>query len=231
MILHITRHGHVFPAEPGESENTDYRRGDPSLSRLGREQALLLGKRLRKLGFDGRIYSSPYRRSIETAQIIAEVVDTEVAPEARFREYVNLEDDMTGFRGATGHELRAEFSRVRVGTQFPDLWWTSTAETGEDVEARVASLVDELADASSDALLVGHGATLGGATRHVLRNFAPARLNTQPPGWNCALTSFQMSPVFQVIQLADTAHLPPEAVTSNTRTRAEVDQLHARGEL
>ena len=71
---------------------------------------------------------------------------------------------------------------------------------------------------------------MGGATRHVLRHCAPDRLNERRDGWNCILTSFRMSPFFEVIHLADTAHLPPEAVTANARTREEVIASREQGE-
>jgi len=46
---------------------------DPQLSELGRKQAELLAQRVRKLQ-PTAIYCSPYRRALETAQIIAEDV-------------------------------------------------------------------------------------------------------------------------------------------------------------
>jgi broad specificity phosphatase PhoE len=230
MILHITRHGQVLPAAPGQVENVDYPRGDRPLSALGREQARLLGERLRELGFEGRIYASPYRRTVETAQVIADVVNTEVIPSAPFREVVVTAEQIVNFRGATGVELEAEFPRVRSDAGFPYPWWTQEAETSDDVEARVAPLVDELARGSRDALLVGHGASVGGATRHVLRHCAPDRLSERRDGWNCILTSFRMSPVFEILHLADTAHLPPGAVTANALTKAEALELREKGE-
>lgn len=48
-------------------------RVDPPLSPLGRKQAELLAKRLRKLQ-PSAIYSSPYRRALETARTIADDV-------------------------------------------------------------------------------------------------------------------------------------------------------------
>jgi probable phosphoglycerate mutase len=48
-------------------------RDDPPLSALGRKQAGLLAKRVRKLR-PAAIYSSPYRRALETARTIADDV-------------------------------------------------------------------------------------------------------------------------------------------------------------
>ena len=56
MILHVTRHGQT-------NTQKTHTPGDPYLSDLGRQQALLLGRRLAELGFSGPIYSSPYYRT------------------------------------------------------------------------------------------------------------------------------------------------------------------------
>jgi broad specificity phosphatase PhoE len=90
------------------------------------------------------------------------------------------------------------------------------------VEARVAPLVDQVADGDVDALLVGHGASMGGAIRHVLRSGAPQQSPPAEPGWNCALTSFRMPPDFAAIRLLDVSHLPSGSVTSNAKTRDQV---------
>jgi broad specificity phosphatase PhoE len=46
---------------------------DPPLSSIGREQARRLGERLRATAYDA-LYSSPYRRALETARAIADHV-------------------------------------------------------------------------------------------------------------------------------------------------------------
>jgi 2,3-bisphosphoglycerate-dependent phosphoglycerate mutase len=61
----LVRHGDCYE---GMSE-----RADPQLSALGRKQAELLAKRVRKLE-PSAIYCSPYRRALETARTIADDV-------------------------------------------------------------------------------------------------------------------------------------------------------------
>jgi broad specificity phosphatase PhoE len=61
----LVRHGDCYEDMP---EGTD-----PPLSRLGRTQAERLAKRVRRFGV-AAVYSSPYRRAVETAQIIGEEV-------------------------------------------------------------------------------------------------------------------------------------------------------------
>jgi broad specificity phosphatase PhoE len=222
VIIHITRHGQVNPQALAKSENPDYPRGDPPISDLGRTQARLLGQRLKAQGFSGVIHSSPYRRTIETAHIIAEVVDVPVVPSAPMREVVMSEEQMVGFHGATVEELHSSFSRVDAGASCSTPWWTTGVESPDDVEARVAPLVDQVAAGNIDALLVGHGASVAGAVRHILRHGAPERRRHNEPGWNCALTSFRMAPDFEIIHLMDVSHLPGESVTSNAKPRDQV---------
>lgn len=216
MNLHITRHGQT-------DVKSDHPPGDPHLTDLGKRQAELLGHALVEQGFNGAVYSSPYFRTIETAQIVAEVADAVVWPAPPMREYVIREDQMGGFRGATLAELAAAYANVRQTSGFPYPWWTTVIESEEDIEGRVAPLVDELASGAADALLVGHGASVGGVHRHLLRRYAPERMHYgQIVGWNCCLSSFQLAADFCILRIMDVSHLPEEAVTSNAKTRDEV---------
>ena len=221
MILHVTRHGQVDQA-------TDHPVGDPYLSEVGCEQARLLGERLKGQGFNGSIYSSPFLRTVETAQIVAEVVDAEVIPAAEIREYVIREGQMDQFRGATAVELRDRYSRVPDSSELEYPWWTSEIETDDDIEARVSPLINEAVAGNMDALLVGHGASVGGVHRHILKRHAPDRLNHGLRGWNCVLSSFGFGP-FEIVRLLDTDHLPDDLVTSNAQTREEVLKEFAEG--
>jgi broad specificity phosphatase PhoE len=215
MTLHLTRHGQV-------DQKTDHPVGDPHLSPLGREQARLLGERLRALGFSGRIFSSPYMRTIETANIVAEVAGASVIPAPEMREYVIRDDQMDSFKGLTLSELADRYSRVDGDMAFDYPWWTSEIETQEIIEARVKPLVDRVSKSGEDALLVGHGASVGGVHGYILGKHAPDRLGSGEPGWNCVLSSFQFEEEFKLIRLLDTEHLPEDHVTSNAKTRAEV---------
>ena len=215
MTLHLTRHGQT-------DVRSDHPPGDPHLTDLGMRQAELLGRALDEQGFDGTVYSSPYFRAIETAQVIADVTNSDVLPTPEMREYVIREDQMDHFSGATMEELSAAYTRVTEtdGSRYP--WWTTFIESDEDIEARVSPLVDRLAGGSCDALLVGHGASAAGVHRHILGRHALDRVVHGQIGWNCFLSSFQFTPDFRVLRLVDVSHLPEDAITSNAKTRAEV---------
>ncbi|MFR6032284.1 MAG: histidine phosphatase family protein [Bacilli bacterium] len=60
--------------------------GDPSLSKLGREQAQMLAERIKSIGFDGKIYVSPYLRTVETGVAIARLFGQKVLLEPSIQE-------------------------------------------------------------------------------------------------------------------------------------------------
>ena len=70
MKRYITRHGAVVDYR-AERDDHLYPPGDIPLSPLGLEQAQLLGKRMKRLGFRGLIVASPYIRTMQTAEAIA----------------------------------------------------------------------------------------------------------------------------------------------------------------
>jgi len=217
MILHITRHGQTSTKKIRQP-------ADPDLSDLGRKQARLLGQRLKDQNFQGPIYSSPYWRTIETANEIAEVLDTVIIPTAEMREYFIRENQLAGFQGATPADLQATYPRVQTNPTFPYPWWTTQIESNDMVEARVAPLINTLVNHQTDALLVGHGASVTGAHRYILRHHAPDQLNHGQRSWNCILSSFQFTPTFKTINLMSTDHLPNEAITNNAKSREQVLQ-------
>ena len=227
MILHITRHGQVQPATD-DGADVFFAPGDPPLSALGQRQARLLGERLRSLDFSGSIHTSPYRRAAETGQIIADAVDAELYLSVGMRESNGTGEHMAEFRGATIDELQTSYPRLWIDAETPYPWWTKDAESADDIERRVGSVVDLLETEGSDALLVGHGATVGGATRHVLNQRAPELVREPRFPWNCMLTSLRLSPRFERICLASTDHLPYDAMTSNSKDRDQVLEILAR---
>ncbi len=230
MIIHISRHGQVLPAGNQSWSHADYPSGDGPLSELGQRQAQLLGKRLRDLGFTGQIFSSPYRRTMQTACGAADQIGVAVRPAAPLREIVKRVEQMERFTGLTADGLRDLHPRIDPAPDFDDMWWTPHAESDDDVETRVAPFVDSLLredspDTEVHVLLVGHGASTGGVIRHLLRRSAPELIGPPDPGWNCALSSFRCQGVegpSQLLHLMDTDHLPAEAITSNAQSQADV---------
>ena len=221
MIVYVTRHGQPLQRMQAQKEDPEFPPGDPPLSALGREQARLLGEHLKTLGFAGTIYASPYVRTAETADGIAEVLDTEFYPEPALREVVKVASQMTNFEGPTLEGLGRTFPRLAPDAALSYPWWTLEAETSETVLARVRPFLDRLIEEKDgDVLLVGHGASVGASTRYFLEA-RPEVLASLGPGWNCALTAIRVKPRMEPLLLRDTAHLAGHQVTSNATMREQ----------
>ena len=78
--LYLVRH-----AQSAGNTGEDLTTGDPELTEVGREQARRLGERFRRQKIDV-IYSSPLRRTQETAGYIASATGLDVIPKADLRE-------------------------------------------------------------------------------------------------------------------------------------------------
>ena len=169
------------------------------------------------------LLASPYRRTALTAERIAAELDTVHYPEVAIREIVKRAENMVGFRGLTLDALRAEFGRVAPDATLPHPWWTPHAEDDAAVLARVAPFLERLLERrEGDVLLVGHGASVGAATRFFLARCAPVP-EEMPLSWNCALTAFRVGEPCETLLIRDTTHLADEEVTSNAKTKLEVE--------
>ena len=195
--------------------------GDKPLSALGREQAKLLGEHLKSLGFQGIILSSPYMRTMETAEIVAEITDCEIIPFAPIREIIRSEQTAKSFHGIPLDALREKYQRVSPDSRLDYPWWGSSAETIEDVYLRVAKCVDEIERLYSkrDVLFVGHGASVGG----LIAAYGIPRWKSRLLG-NCSLSAIDPSDVGFRPVYADCSFIPYEYRTSNFLTYEEFDK-------
>lgn len=219
MVIHIARHG-----QPAIDRHTEAPRGDPPLTNLGTAQAQRLGQRLKADGFDGPIIASPYLRTAETADVIAEVLDRDFRVDARLREFTNVEK-IDAFEGMRGEELEARFQRLRKPVELPYPWWSlgrTQRESPDELVERVRPMIEELfASEAPQALLVGHGASTGACMRCLIGQETLEALRNGHAHWNCSLTSIRARPAVQPIRLFDFKHLPHEMITSNLLTYAE----------
>ena len=83
--------------------------GDAGITQLGVKQSQLLGKRLKELNFSGKIYASPYFRTVATACHAAAECGSKVYPDPRVQERVSTEGGNMKKGGATLEQLRALF--------------------------------------------------------------------------------------------------------------------------
>ncbi|MBW4650917.1 MAG: histidine phosphatase family protein [Kastovskya adunca ATA6-11-RM4] len=166
QTIWIARHGNRLDFVKPEWFDTAERPYDPPLSDDGVIQAKELGQRLVGEGI-AHIFASPFLRTIETANQVAEALDLPIKVEAGLSEWLNPEWMPTMPERLSLAALKEKFPRI-------DLSYTSCVlahypETSEDVLKRTEETAKRLvAEFSEDILLVGHGASVVGTAQGLL---------------------------------------------------------------
>jgi broad specificity phosphatase PhoE len=150
---------------------------DPKLTPAGREQARAAVDALRTAGVK-RLISSPYRRALETATIIAEALGIEVSVEPLVRERAAFHCDI----GTAPAELCAMFPRYRFD-HLDNPWWhdhvaTGIAETEAALAQRCAAFLaaaESIPDRNNVAV-VTHWGFIRAATGKPVANCESVRL-------------------------------------------------------
>ena len=158
----IARHGNRLDFVNPEWFNTAKRPYDPPLSDDGLIQVQELGKRLMREGIR-HIFASPFLRTVQTANPVAEYLDLPIKIESGLSEWLNPEWMKSEPEKLSLEVLKEQFPRLdlsytpRVIPRYP--------ETSEQVLERTAQTARRLTEEfSEDILLVGHGASVVGAT-------------------------------------------------------------------
>ena len=218
MKIYITRHGQVL--DWGIGGDAQFPKGDPPLSKLGREQATQLGKYLKHLGFSGKIYSSPFARALETSEMIAEQTGSLIVPWAPIREIVKTKESTANFTGLTLWEIREKFNYIDPEATLPYPWWGLQPEKAEDVIARIQAGLNALAP-TEDILLVGHGASVYCACE--VLQLSKCKGNN----YNCGFSMYDSADESNFSYM-DGSHLPYEMRTFNRIWQKEQDELLAK---
>jgi broad specificity phosphatase PhoE len=159
----IARHGNRLDFVNPEWFNTAERPYDPPLSEDGVVQANQLGQRLVGEGIR-HIFASPFLRTVQTANFVADALDLPIKLESGLSEWLNPAWMQTNPERLSMQELQELFPRIdpsytsRVIAHYP--------ETSEKVLERTAETAKRLmTEFSEDILLVGHGASVVGFTQ------------------------------------------------------------------
>lgn len=162
QIVWIARHANRLDFVNPEWFNTAERRYDPPLSADGFLQAQELAERLKGERIS-HVFASPFLRTVQTANQVAEILDLPLKLEWGLCEWLNPEW-MTEMPETLPPEVLAEeFPRIDLSYQsrrvpkYPEYDRICVQRAGET--ARL--LADEF---SGEILLVGHGASVIGAT-------------------------------------------------------------------
>jgi broad specificity phosphatase PhoE len=173
QIVWIARHGNRLDfVNPGWF-NTAARPYDPPLSEDGVIQAQKLGKRLMGSGIK-QIFASPFLRTVQTANCVAEFLDLPIKLESGLSEWLNPAWMISNPERHSMTELKQLFPRIdssyrsRVIADYP--------ETLFDVNKRTAQTALHLTrEFAEDMLLVGHGASVVGATWGLVDGTPPVK--------------------------------------------------------
>lgn len=161
QTIWIARHGNRIDFVHPEWFNEADCPYDPHLSDDGDLQAWELGQRL-KCESIGHIFCSPFLRTVQTANHVAEVLDLPLKLEWGLCEWLNPDWMHAPPQTLSQEALQKRFPRIdlsyrsRVQPQYP--------ETDEICSKRTAETAQRLAtEFSSNLLFVGHGASVAGA--------------------------------------------------------------------
>lgn len=152
--VYITRHGQTI-------WNIDYRlqgQKNSDLTEKGINQAKLLNKRMKDIHID-RIYSSPLKRTMETANIIRGDRDIEIIKEEGLKEL-----SFGDYEGRTREELKSEGKGKEIDGIF-NYEEDAKAPNGEslkDLYKRTSMALDKILEKEKGKtiLIVTHGAAL-----------------------------------------------------------------------
>ena len=225
MKRYITRHGQVSASCESPWGHL-YPVGDNPLSELGCLQAKLLGARMREIGFNGIIVSSPYIRTMQTADIIARETGCFVLPFEPIQEIIRKPSDE--FVGSTLDELRQNFPHIHPDATLSSKWWLNDgdrqkAEVFDDVYYRVLDGLKYLDEKYPDTelLLVGHGASVM-SMFHIMHIPKPQNY-PYPFALNCSLSiTDPADPSVEPFGYS-TSHIPYQYSTSNFKYREDLD--------
>lgn len=164
MKIYITRHGQV------DYENNNWSNGDIPLSGTGQIQAKLLGEALKKLDFSGPVFASPYKRTIATAQLIAEECKTKIYPEACLREFFFSDESARKFQGMKLCDIRRYCGYIAEDACLPYPWWKSAKDDYEKIKKRSCEFWERILKSEYEEILaVCHDASVLG-TIHFLNS-------------------------------------------------------------
>ncbi len=204
-LFYFVRHG----VSEWNAENRLCGRTDVSLSDEGRRQAVRLAERLRGLS-PAALYTSPLRRAVETAEIIAAATGVKPIVDGRL-----IELDYGAWEGMTFAEvMELDADAYRAWDADPANVAPREGESGAQALARVAPFLDELAARHSGpdrigVIVVCHKTICRLVACHAL-GLPASEYRRRLSMDNAALNIIQSSEKgWRLILLNDTSHLAP----------------------
>ncbi len=198
----IARHGNRIDFVNPEWFNTAERPYDPHLSDDGILQAQQLAKRL--IGENiTQIFASPFLRTVQTANEVAEVLDLPIQLDWALCEWLNPEWMPAMPETLFLETMAKNYSRIDLSynggtSQYPETWKACMKRSGEISQRLVAEFPTE------NILLVGHGASVIGTAAGLVGEIA----ETEVKASLCCLVKIVLREEQWVMELnGDTSHL------------------------
>ena len=160
----IARHANRLDFVNPEWFNTAERPYDPPISDDGVVQAEQLAVRLRRESNITQIFASPFLRTVQTANKVAEALDLPINLETGMSEWLNPGWMTTAPERLSPAALTELFPRIdssyqsRMAAEYPETAEAALERSGKTAKILAAEF------SSEDILLVGHGASVLGAT-------------------------------------------------------------------
>lgn len=139
---------------------------DPALTDAGRAQAAAAAVHLESQAIR-RVVASPYRRALQTAEIVADRLGLPIEIEPLVRERCWFVCDI----GTPASRLRLDWPAIAFG-DLPEQWWPADGENEEQLGMRCAAFREKLetADRWDDTVFVTHWAFIRGLTGMTVPN-------------------------------------------------------------
>jgi len=199
-LFYLVRHGET----EWNAGNRLCGRSDVPLSDAGRRQAARLAQRLKPLPLEA-MYSSPLKRALQTASIIAESIGLEPIVNPSL-----IELDYGSWEGKTYAEVRAkEFETYRAWDADPGKLAPPGGESGEQALKRAAPFLDLLTSRhpQGNVVVVGHRTVWRLIVCHIL-GLAPSEYRRRLVMDNACMNIIQWwEQGWRLVLLNDTSHL------------------------
>ena len=139
---------------------------DPALTESGRVQAAAAADRLKGRPIS-RVVASPYRRALQTAEIVAGRLGLPIEIEPLVRERCWFVCDI----GTPASRLRVDWPAIAFG-DLPEQWWPAGGENEEELGLRCSAFREKLnaAERWDDTVFVTHWAFIRGLTGMTVPN-------------------------------------------------------------
>jgi broad specificity phosphatase PhoE len=203
QIVWIARHANRIDFVNPDWFLTAERRYDPHLSEDGLIQAELLAKRLMKENIR-HIFASPFLRTVQTANSVAEVLDLSIKLETGLSEWLNPEWMTEEPKRLSSIALATLFPRIdlsytsRIAAQYPETRQKTRDRSGQTARCLVTEFFPD------DILLVGHGASVLGAAMGLVGEIAQNEIKASL----CSLVKVVRQDAQWLLELkGDTSHL------------------------